>query len=189
MLEQKQKSKQFQKVLSNFSENAGKGIVSLQEFAFKEYKKEGKVPSFNGFFTIQEDKLVFFSANKTAGVIPPEMLGNPNIMDKLLKGFKDFLEKLGHNIMGFISIQQVWMRKVHIEEEVSMEEDITEAIDKKDCLMFLMDTADYSLTLIYEKIVSGEDYVISPEPIEELYINKKDPNYPVKLEKGIYNFF
>ena len=190
MLEQKQKSKQFQKVLDNFPDSVARGITNIQEFAFNQYKEKGEVPSFNVFFTVEEGKLVIFAANSSKR-LPIQVSENPKQMDNLLKGFKSFLEKLGHDIMGFISIQQVWTKKVYFEDEEipDIKESIKDAIDKKDCLMFLIDTPDNSLTLIYEKIIAGEDYVISPEPIEELYVDKKDPNSPVTFEKSLFNFF
>ena len=112
-------------------------------------------------------------------------------MDKLLKGFKTFLGSLGYDIMGFIMIQQIWMKKVLKSEyeKIDLEKSISESPNKQDCLMFFIESSDYSFTSIYEKIVSGKDYVVSPKPIEEIYIDKKDPNSPISLEHGIFNFF
>ena len=75
MLEQKQKSKNFQEVLDQFPENAKKGLLELQNFAFEQYKKEGSVVPFSGFFTIKEEKLVVFKAGDMK-MMPPELLNN-----------------------------------------------------------------------------------------------------------------
>ena len=190
MLEQKQKSEQFQKILEKFPDNVGKGIVQLQNIAFEHYKEKGEVVPLKGFFTIKEDKFVIFRADDP-NVIPEEALRDQVAIDKLLKGFKTFLGSLGYDIMGFIMIQQIWMKKVLKSEyeKIDLEKSISESPDKQDCLMFLIDSSDYSFTSIYEKISSGKDYVVSPEPIEEIYIDKKDPNSPISLEHGIFNFF
>lgn len=190
MLEQKQKSEQLQKVLEKYPNNVGEGIVQLQNIAFEHYKEKGEVVPLRGFFTIKEDKFVIFRADDM-NVIPNEVLKDKTAMDKLLRGFKTFLGSLGFDIMGFIMIQQVWMKKVPKgeNEEINLEKSISESPNKQDCLMFLIDSSDYSFTSIYEKIVSGKDYVVSPEPIEEIYTDKKDPNSPISLEHGIFNFF
>lgn len=188
MLEQKQKSEQLQKVLEKFPTNVGEGITQLQNIAFEHYKEEGKVVPLKGFFTVKEDKFVIFRADDES-VIPNEVLKDKAATDKLLRGFKSFLENLGFDIMGFIMIEQIWMKKVHKNEEINLEKSISESPNKQDCLMFLIDSSDYSFTSIYEKIVSGKDYVVSPKPIEEIYIDKKDPNSPISLEYGIFNFF
>lgn len=188
MLEQEQKSKQFQKVLEKFPTNVGEGIVQLQNIAFEHYKEKGEVVPLKGFFTIKEDKFVIFRADDM-NVIPNEVLRDKAAMDKLLRGFKSFLETLGYDIIGFIMIQQIWMKKVLKDEEINLEKSISELPNRQDCLMFLIDSSDYSFTSIYEKIVSGKDYVVSPKPIEEIYIDKKDPNSPISLEHGIFNFF
>ena len=190
MLEQKQKSEQLQKILEKFPNNVGEGIVQLQNIAFEHYREKGEVVPLKGFFTIKEDKFVVFRADDMNG-IPNKVLKDRAAMDKLLRGFKSFLETLGHDIIGFIMIEQVWMKKVLKSEyeEIDLEKSISELPNKQDCLMFLIDSSDYSFTSIYEKIVSGKDYVVSPEPIEEIYIDKKDPNSPISLEHGIFNFF
>lgn len=188
MLEQEQKSEQFQKILEKFPDNVGKGIVQLQNTAFEYYKENGVVAPLKGFFTIKEDKFVIFRADDM-NVVPNEVLRDKAAMDKLLRGFKGFLETLGYDIIGFIVIEQVWMKKVTKDEKINLEESISESPNRQDCLMFLIDSSDYSFTSIYEKIVSGQDYVVSPKPIEEMYIDKKDPNSPISFEQGIYNFF
>ena len=190
MLKQEQKSEQLQKILEKFPTNVGDGLVQLQNIAFEHYKEKGEVVPFRGFFTIKEDKFVVFRADDPT-IIPDEVLRDKAAMDKLLKGFKTFLGSLGFDIMGFIMIQQIWMKKVlkGENEEIDLEKSISESPNKQDCLMFLIDSSDYSFTSIYEKIVSGKDYVVSPKPIEEIYIDKKDPNSPISLEHGIFNFF
>lgn len=188
MLEQEQKSEQFQKVLEKFPTNVGEGIIQLQNIAFEYYREKGEVVPLKGFFTIKEDKFVIFRADDM-NVIPNKVLKDKAAMDKLLRDFKSFLETLGYDIIGFIMIEQIWMKKVLKGEEIDLEKSISELPNRQDCLMFLIDSSDYSFTSIYEKIVSGKDYVVSPKPIEEIYIDKKDPNSPISLEYGIFNFF
>lgn len=190
MLEQKQKSEQFQKVLEKFPDKVGDGLVQLQNIAFEHYKEKGEVVPLRGFFTVKEDKFVVFRADDP-NVIPEETLRDQATMDKFLKGFKTFLGSSGFDIMGFIMIQQIWMKKVlkGEDEEIDLEKSILESPNKQDCLMFLIDSSDYFFTSIYEKIVSGKDYVVSPKPIEEIYIDKKDPNLSISFEHGFFNFF
>ena len=147
MLKQEQKSEQLQKILEKFPTNIGEGIVQLQNIAFEHYKEKGEVVPLRGFFTIKEDKFVVFRADDP-NVIPEEALRDQAAMDKLLKGFKTFLGSLGYDIMGFIMIQQIWMKKVLKSEyeEIDLDKSISELPNRQDCLMFLIDSSDYSFT-------------------------------------------
>lgn len=191
MLKEKENSKELEKLLKNFSPVIGEGLVQLRNVAFENYKKEGYITPLRGFFTIMQEKFVVFQAIDSEHV-PKEVKEDSKLYSKLLGEFKKYLESSGLPLQGYIMISEAWVKIVRngsSEADINMNRSIAGDLETIDTMIFTIDTPDYAFTSVYEKITAGENFVISPEPVQEFFVDKKDPSESKNLVMNNFNFF
>ena len=176
----------FQELLNRVDPTIQKGLIDLKEKAVKNYKNSGHLDPLKGFFSIFLDKMVLFQATNDS--IPESVQNNKDLMDIILKTFKDFLIAKGHDIHGFLFIGEGYIKEVKNNKDVNETQSISEDIKSKECMIFTIDTKDFAYMSAFEKISVDEDFVISPEPIYEEFINKNNKG-EVDLVMNHLNFF
>lgn len=176
----------FQELLNRVDPTIQKGLIDLKEKAVKNYKNSGHLDPLKGFFSMFLDKMVLFQA--TDDSIPESVQNNKDLMDIILKTFKDFLIAKGHNIQGFLFIGEAYIKDVENIKDVDMTKSISEDIQSKDCMIFNIDTKDFAYMSAFEKISVDEDFVISPDPVYEEFIDKNNKG-KVDLVMNHLNFF
>jgi len=148
-------------------------VIKLKESVLEFFKQEGFFMPMFFIETKESDKL--YSVE-----IDPENMKDQKSKDylssELRRVIKDIRNKEKETILNTVFVAEVSMRKFeHSEKELmkkALEEGISDLKDINEGLMFCIETQDNMRVLFYDIITAKDGFVVSPEPLNDLYSSK-----------------